>query len=266
MRKRRHDRWVGGAALLTTLVVFGLATTTPVRAEATPTPTNEPAATPTAAPTSTPTIGCQNPWATAYPDDHIVRGETIRVAFHDLDAEAAVTLLYVAEDADMTTTPIGSGRSDGRGEGVVAGAIPTSAPIGEAELQVVSDHCLAYTYALVIGSEERMTVDDPTPLPGQVVTVHGGGFGPNSPVGFSIDRYPIQGECYPDPCRFLGGGSADALGVVVKEIRIPSDVRAGTHHLYGTGYSPDGISDYTIGVRIRVAGASETLPPTETAG
>jgi hypothetical protein len=49
-------------------------------------------------------------------------------------------------------------------------------------------------------------------------------------------------------------------------LRIPGDVKPGTHHLYATGYSPDGISDFTVGVEIRVAGATGTLPPTDTAG
>jgi len=82
----------------------------------------------------------------------------------------------------------------------------------QAELQVVGAHCIAYTYLLVIGSAEAMTVDDDTPIPGEVITISAGGFATESPIEISIDRYPIQGECYPRACRFIGVGSADAVG------------------------------------------------------
>ena len=288
-RQNGFPAWAGLAALL----VLALAAISPARAGATPAPTAVPAATstatptpsatptptttptPTATPTSTPTatpaptstptpqpvVGCQNPWATAYPHDHIVRGEAVRVAFHDFEPDGGVTLLFVAQ----ATTAIGTGNADAQGEGVVEGVIPADTPIGEAEMRVVGAHCIAYTSLLVIGSAEAMTVDDETPVPGQVVTISAGGFAIESPIEISIDRYPIQGECYPRACRFIGTGSADTLGHVVMHVRIPSDVKPGTHHLYATGYSPDGISDFTVGVAIHVAGATGTLPPTDTA-
>ena len=221
---------------------------------------------PTSTPTPTPVDGCQDPWATAYPHDHVVRGEAVSVAFHDFEPSGGVTLLFVAQDAAQTTTAIGTGDADAQGEGVVKGVIPAAAPIGEAELQVVGAHCIAYTYLLVIGSAEAMTVDDEAPVPGQVITISAGGFATESPIEISIDRYPIQGECYPRACRFIGVGSADPVGRVAMHVRIPGDVKPGTHHLYATGYSPDGISDFTVGVEIRVAGATGTLPPTDTAG
>ena len=291
MRESRRQNSFPGWAALAALLVLAFAAMSPARAGATPTPTAAPAATSTAtptpsatpaptttpkptptptatpAPTSTPTatavpvVGCQNPWATAYPHDHIVRGEAVRVAFHDFEPDGGVTLLFVAQ----TKTAIGTGNADAQGEGVVEGLIPADTPIGEAEMQVVGAHCIAYTSLLVIGSAAAMTVDDDTPVPGQVVTISAGGFAIESPIEISIDRYPIQGECYPRACRFIGTGSADTLGHVVMQVRIPRDVKPGTHHLYATGYSPDGISDFTVGVAIHVAGATGTLPPTDTA-
>jgi hypothetical protein len=295
MRESRRQNGFPAWAGLAVLLVLAFAATSPARAGAIPTPTAVPqaTATPTAtpaptltptstpaptstpistpAPTSTPTStpaqvsGCQDPWATAHPDDHIVRGEAVQVAFHDFEPSGGVTLLFVAQDAHQTTTTIGTGTADPQGEGVVAGIIPADAPIGEAEMQVVGAHCIAYTYLLVIGSAEVMTVDDETPIPAQVVTITAGGFATESPIEISIDRYPIQGECYPRACRFIGVGSADELGRVVMHVRIPGDVAGGAHHLYATGYSPDGISDFTVGVEIHVAGATGTLPPTDTA-
>lgn len=277
MRESRRQNSFPGWAALAALVVLAFAATSPARAGATPTPTTAPAATSTATPASTPVpastptatpapvIGCQDPRATAYPHDHIVRGEAVHVAFHDFEPDSAVTLFFVAQDAAQITTAIGTGSVDAHGEGVVEGVIPATAPIGEAEMQVVGPQCIAYTYLLVIGSAEAMTVDDGSPRPGQVVIVSAGGFATSSPIDISIDRYPIQGECYPRACRFIGAGSADEVGRVVMHVRIPADVEPGTHHLYATGYSPDGISDFTVGVAIHVAGATGTLPPTDTA-
>ena len=134
MRERRHNGWVAGWAL-GCLLVLAFTATSPVRAEATPTPTAAPLATatptatptpaptatpaptstPTATPTSTPAptptstaaptatptpapqAACQ-PWATPYPHDHIVRGEWVDVAFHDFDPGGAVTLLLIASE------------------------------------------------------------------------------------------------------------------------------------------------------------------------
>ena len=201
MRERRHNGWVAGWAL-GCLLVLAFTATSPVRAEATPTPTAAPLATatptatptprrpllptmtptPTATPTSTPTpTGYAAPTATPTPppvdgcQDHgrlPIRTTTsfvakrLRVAFHDFEPSGGVTLLFVAQDAAQTTTAIGTGDADAQGEGVVKGVIPAAAPIGEAELQVVGAHCIAYTYLLVIGSAEAMTVDDDDAHPG----------------------------------------------------------------------------------------------------
>ena len=301
MRERRHNGWVAGWAL-GCLLVLAFTATSPVRAEATPTPTAAPLATatptatptpaptatpaptstPTATPTSTPAptptstaaptatptpapqAACQ-PWATPYPHDHIVRGEWVDVAFHDFDPGGAVTLLLIHPNV-VDTTPIGAGHARSDGNGVVRGLVPPSTAIGDAQLQVLSDLCTAYTSMLVLGSAERMTVDDTTVSPGQLVTIRAGGFLPDTSVGITIDRAPVQGECYPYPCRQIGGGPTDDVGAAMIEVRIPTDVDAGVHHLYASGYSPDSsISDLTVGVEIRVAGATGTLPPTDTA-
>jgi hypothetical protein len=112
-----------------------------------------------------------------------------------------------------------------------------------------------------------MRVDDETVRPGQVVTVRAGGFQPRTTVFITIDTHPTQGECWPRPCRQLGGfHGTSAVGSVVIRVRIPSDVAPGVHGLFTNGYSPSGeIYDLTVGTQITVVGPSGTLPPTDTA-
>jgi hypothetical protein len=189
----------------------------------------------------------------------------MRVRFEGLVPDAGVTLILEGLAFDLPERLIGTGTAGGDGAGIVEGVIPYDAPIGETQVRVESVHCVAWAYLLVIGSPEVMSVDDPTVVPGQVVTVTASGFQPNTPVGLTIDRHPTQGECWPHPCRMLGrGGQASADGTVVIRVRIPSDVARGVHGLYANGYSPDGMSDLTVGTQITVVGPAGTLPPTDT--
>ncbi len=273
MHDKRRERWqpaVGAGIGL--LLVAGLAspgsaaaptpTATPT-ATADPAPTGTPVPSASPAPTGTPdALVCQEAFAVD-PVDHVVRGGAVRVRFVGFVPGSAVTLLYV-ESPDLEERPIGTGTAGTGGDGVVDGLIPEDAAIGEAWLQVVSVDCWADVYILIIGSPETMHVNDDTVVPGQRVTVTAGGFLPNSGVGLTIDTHPTQGECLPVACRWIGRGALTAAnGSVVIHARIPSDVTPGVHMLFANGYSPDGISDFTVGAPITVV-ATGTLPPTDT--
>ncbi len=239
------------------------ATPTPTPTE-TPAPTATPVPTATPAPTGTPPDPvCDTTFARA-PVDHIVRGGTVRIRFEGFAPGSVVTLLYGEWWPDLAERPIGTGTAGNDGDGVVDGLIPVDASIGETQLRVVSLDCSAYVYILVIGSPEVMQIDDDTVVPGQRVTVTAGGFLPKSRVHLTIDTHPTQGECWPHPCRQIGRFAwTSANGSVVIHTRIPSDIAPGVHGLFANGYSPDGMSDVTVGTEITVVPTS-TLPPTDT--
>ena len=307
-QSRDQNRWAAAVATLTCLVVLAFATSIPVRADETPTPTATPTvradatatlgptATPapaadpkaTPAPTSTPTstpgptqtaaptetpaptgtpspadADCDETFAQTYPFDHVVRGESARIELTAFEPNAVVAISLYQWTGDPTS--IGTGQVDAEGHGVLRVLIPRTTPMGDAELQIASEHCIAYSRILVLGSSETMTIDDDSVLPGQVVVLTADGFRANRRVGLTIDNHPVQGECYPRQCRLIGQGEADAIGVAVIRLRIPGDIRPGKHRLFATGYSPDDFgSDLTDGVAITVVGATGTLPPTDT--
>ena len=240
-------------------------TATPAPTEV-PTPTATPA--PTEVPTPTPTpsaFTCEESFAFTDGPDQIVRGGTVRVRFEGFAPDLDVTLILEGSPFDLPDRPIGVGTAAGDGTGVVEGEIAHDAPIGETQLRVESVDAMARAYLLVIGSPEVMSVDDETVVPGQHVTVTASGFQANTMVYLTIDTHPTQGECWPHPCRELGRAArTSADGSVVIPVRIPSDVTPGVHGLYANGYSPDGISDLTVGTQITVV-ATGTLPPTDTA-
>jgi hypothetical protein len=187
----------------------------------------------------------------------------VRVGYEGYAPGSEVTLVFV-DFSDMVERPIGQGTAARDGTGRIAGVVPPDSTIGQAELQIVSGECWSHVYFVVIGSPETMRVDDATVVPGQRVTVTARGFQPDSRAFITIDTYPTQGECWPHPCRQLGTfAQSSEDGTVVIHIRIPSDVTPGVHGLFATGYSPDGISDYTVGTQITVV-PTGTLPPTDT--
>jgi hypothetical protein len=189
----------------------------------------------------------------------------MRVRFEGFVPGTDVALFLEGSAFDIPDLAIGTALAGSDGSGVVDGVIPPDTSIGETQVRLQSADCVAWAYLLVIGSPEVMSVDDPTVVPGQLVTVSASGFQPDTFVGLTIDRHPTQGECWPHPCRTLGrGGRASADGSVVIRVRIPSDIAPGVHRLFANGDSPDGISDFTVGTKITVVGAAGTLPPTDT--
>jgi hypothetical protein len=218
---------------------------------------------PTPAPS---TFACDIPGVQVHGINHIVRGDSVQARFDGFAPNSAVTLALGDWEPDVADRVIGDGIADANGTGLVEGVIPADSPIGEDVLRVISGDCSAFDWLVVIGSPEAMSVDDETVAPGQLVTVTAGGFVPHTSVFLTIDTYPTQGECWPHPCRQIGGfGRTSSVGSVVIRVRIPADVTPGVHGLFTNGYTPDSnIYDLTVGTRIRVVGASGTLPPTDT--
>jgi hypothetical protein len=173
-----------------------------------------------------------------------------------------VTLVFESWP-EISERPIGTSEADANGNGIVDGLVPDDAPIGEASLRVLADGCVAYTYFVVLGSEAKVNVDDATVVAGQRMTVSAGGFAPNAPLLLSIDSAPTQGECFPEPCHYLGEARASDLGSAVFHVRLPLDTSPGKHRLWVSGDVPEVITEVSLGVDITVVGAD--LPSTDMA-
>jgi hypothetical protein len=272
MRKRRPWRVITGTAGVAMLfamsgsaVSLSAAPPSPdASASASVSADPNPSASPTASPKPSPEFDCALATAAIEGNgsSHILRGATVRVRFEAFAPMTTVTLLF-SEWTDPGRQ-IGSGTADGHGDGVIEGVLPIDARIGQALLIVSDDRCRADLYILVLGSRDVVTIDDDTVRPGQRVTVTAGGFQPNSLVLLSIDRAPTQGECGPQPCRYLGTGEASSDGTAVIRARIPRDTAAGAHRLWLTGLAPDDIFEFSIGVDITVFPAGP-LPATDMA-
>jgi hypothetical protein len=285
---RRHKRWAVSAASVALLTILALATSTPARAEETPTPTPTATSTPTSAPTATPDPTADptatptstpdpttTPSPTAMPivcdpsfveaDPFLVQtGGRVRVSISGYPPNTAVTM-HLGSIWDFDQLEIGTGVTDSHGAAIVSGVIPTDAPTGEGHVTVkASDECFSEAYMLISRSRWGVTVDDDTVVPGQRVTLTAGGFIEQGRVNVTIDTYPTQGECWPHPCRYLGSGTASSLQSVAIPVRIPRDTSPGPHFLWVTGFFTDGTTEDSFGVEIAVAGASGTLPPTDT--
>jgi len=142
-----------------------------------PSPSQAPQPTPTASPRA---FDCEESFARVDGNEHIVRGEMVRVGYEGYAPGSEVTLVFV-DFSDMVERPIGQGTAARDGTGRIAGVVPPDSTIGQAELQIVSGECWSHVYFVVIGSPETMRVDDPTVVPGQRVTVTARGFQPDSP-------------------------------------------------------------------------------------
>jgi hypothetical protein len=287
-QSRRHNRWAVCAAGVVALTVLALATSTPARAEETPTPTLTATSTPTSAPTATPdpTAGptatptsAPEPTTTPSPTESPVvceptfleadpffvqTGGRVRVSISGFPPNIRV-LMFFGSIWDIGQPQIGTGVTDSHGAAIVTGVIPTDAPAGEGHVTVkASDECFAEAYMLISRSRWGVTVDEDTVMPGQRVTLMAGGFIEQGRVNATIDTYPTQGECWPHPCRYLGWGRASSVGSVVIPVRIPRDTSPGPHSLWVSGFLSDGMREDSFGVEITVVGATGTLPPTDT--
>jgi hypothetical protein len=304
MRESRHQkRWTAAAAMLTCLLVLAFATTIPVRADETPTPTPaasptsaveptptpaatpDPAATPTPnadptpAPTPTadptpapiptgspapPSIACDSGWVDAE-ETYVHVGGPVRVPITGFPANTPVTML-LGSVYDFGLPQIGAGMTNAHGATTVTGVIPVDAPSGEQTVTIkASDECWAEAFIVVSLSPIGITVDDKTVTQGQSVTVRAGGFQPNYHVVITLDTFPTQGECWPHPCRVLAVVGTSSIGSMVASVEIPRDIKVGRHSLWVSGFFADGMREDSLGVEIMVVGATGTLPPTDTA-
>lgn len=277
MDRRSRGGSAGGLALGLLFILFALmigsSGTALMSAGASPSPEAtastdvSPLPTPSAAPTAAPSpsasagIVCEFPIAEADPID-VVGGGPVRVLVRGFEPNTAVTLWFGSRSDVGARPPIGAGTTDGDGAGVVIGVIPADAHSGEAQVTVIaSDACWAHAFIIVALSPRAISIDDATVLAGQRVTVRAGGFLPNATLLLSIDSGPTQGMCFPKPCHYLGEARASELGSAVFRVRIPRDTSAGAHRLWVSGYSPDGLSEFSLGVDITVVGAD--LPQTD---
>ena len=290
-QSRQNSSWVAAVAI-TSVLAFAMATTTPVRADETPSPTptatpNQPVTpTPTAtpeptlAPTPTPTsvpeptttpslpeppsIVCESGWVNAE-TTYVHVGGPVRVPISGFPPNVAVTMFVGSIfDIGVGQPEIGTGMTDGHGAAMVTGIVPTDARAGEQSVTVkASDDCWAEAFVVISLSPLGITIDEETVMPGQRVTVRAGGFLPKGHVVITIDTFPTQGECWPRPCRVLGMASTSSTGSVVTHVRIPRDTTPGPHSVWVSGYLADGMREDSFGVDILV-GPGATLPPTDT--
>jgi hypothetical protein len=193
----------------------------------------------------------------------VVAGGTVQVTISGFSPNAEITLWFDAFDRGERTA-IGAGTTGDDGTGLVTGIIPADAWLGEADIDVeASDGCWAQAFIEIVLSPRAISIDDVTVRPGQQVTVRAGGFVPKSPILLSIDSAPVQGECWPHPCVWLGEARSTDRGAVVFRVRIPRDTSLGRHTLVVSGDKPDGLSENYLTVEVTVV-AGATLPPTDT--
>jgi hypothetical protein len=264
MRDDQRRLWsVVGAALA--LLLATACTAAPGAASPGPSAESSPSASlaPTVSPSASTGFVCESPSAQLDPsdEDHILRGATVKVRFEGLAPNSVVTLVFMDWSRGVSERPIGTAETDTTGKGAVEGVLPSDAPIGEAELQVVAaDGCYASAYIVVLGSEAAVSVDDDTVRLGQLVTITAGGFLPQQTVSAFINGGGVQEEC--PGCHWLATARTTADGSVVVRVLIPRDTSLGAHHLGVHGTALDGVGDQYLVADITVRAGS--LPPTDT--
>ena len=218
---RESRRWRGistGGAALTLACILAVAGTAQVASQETLAPSPpEPSASATPEPTPSlppsPVIACEFPNANAESSESR-RGEQVRFAISEFPPNVEVTLWFGSFYDLGSLPPIGAGRTDDEGAGVVVGVIPSDAPSGENYVTVkASEECWAEAFIVVALSPRAISVDDDIVSPGQLVTISAGGFAPNQPASAFMGGGGVQEEC--PGCIWLGEGRTSPLGSVV---------------------------------------------------
>jgi len=170
---------------------------------------------------------------------------------HTATSEAASPLASVEVACrEPFINPIGGATTDQQGGGFVQAVIPPESPHGDASIWVLTrEGCGAETLIVLVGSLERISIDDDTVVPGQLVTITAGGFDPEGGASVYLDGDPRDAA---NLAPQIGGAEADAQGSVVVSVRIPDDVSPGAHYLVLSGDSFDGTSDLGLVVQITV--------------
>lgn len=235
-----------------------------VSPESTASASAPPSAAEPASPETPPDTPCE-PTSVRVDPEYAIRGQTVRVDVTGFLPNVPIASWLGDQYDPESKPPIGTGTTDASGAGVIVGVVPVEAEVGEHNVTVwANDECVAFAWLMVSLSARAIGIDDETVLPGQSVTVTVGGFMADGRVDLSIDSAPTQGECWPEPCLYLGYAMASDVGSASIAARIPDDTSRGTHTLWVSGWAPDAMTEFNLGIDITVIGASGTLPPTDT--
>ncbi len=202
------------------------ATTTSTTATSSTT-TTVPGSTTSTAPTTTSTTPSSSTSSTA-PDASSTTSSTAPGATTSTTA-GSTTSSSAPGGSTTSTAPAASSTSSTAAPAAttstLAGATSTSAlGSGGAATSSSSSSTTATTEA------PAATASDPTPTPGQVITVSAPGFAPGSPVQVDLLSTPVR----------LATLTADAQGVASGSVTIPLRTEAGSHEIRLTGVASDG--------------------------
>jgi hypothetical protein len=188
-------------------------------------------------------------------------GGTVHVAIRDFPPDTAVSVTFLSL-SDPVERPIGSTVTDQHGKAGIDVVIPADAGWSDSTVRVrTNEGCYADADLIVLPSHAEVSIDDDSVVPGQLVTLTGGGFVPEEAVAVFLDGDPRDALCR---CRELATGRTTAVGTATVSVRIPRDIAPGRHDLLLIGPAfVDATIDLGLLVRVTV-GAVGTTPPTDT--
>jgi hypothetical protein len=189
-------------------------------------------------------------------------GGTVHVAIMGFPPNTPVTVTFVSLSDPGVEPAIGSATTDAQGDAAIDVVIPLDAGWGDSSVRVTtSDGCYAEAGLIVLPSHAEVSIDDDSVVPGQRVTLTGGGFLPDETVAVFLDGDPRDALCR---CRELATGRTTVVGTASVSVRIPRNTTPGRHDLLLIGPAfVDPTIDLGLVVRISVA-AVGTTPPTDT--
>jgi hypothetical protein len=212
----------------------------------------------TAAPSEVPVCGAG--FVDVAPFDPLPGG-TVHVAIMAFPPNTAVSLTFLSL-SDPVERAIGSTVTDEQGEAAIDVVIPPDAGWSDSTVRVrTNEGCYADGDLIVLPSHAEVSIDDDSVVPGQLVTLTGGGFVPEEAVAVFLDGDPRDALCR---CRELATGRTTAVGTATLTARIPRGTTPGRHQLLLIGPAfVDPTIDLGLVAQITVA-AVGTVPPTDT--
>lgn len=262
MRDSRRWRWFArGARLPIVFVLSALVSSGTVQGRIASAPSDGPlqaTASSTAAPSEVAVCGAG--FVDVAPFDPLPGG-TVHVAIMGFPPDTGVSLTFFSR-SDPVERAIGSTVTDQQGEAAIDVVIPLDAGWSDSTVRVTTNEgCYADADLIVLPSHAEVSVDDDSVVPGQRVTMTGGGFMPEEGVAVFLDGDPRDALCR---CRELATGRTTAVGTARLSVRIPRGTRPGRHQLLLIGPAfVDPTIDLGLVAHITVA-AVGTMPPTDT--
>jgi hypothetical protein len=189
-------------------------------------------------------------------------GGTVHVAIMGFPPDTPVTLTFISLSDPGLERGLGLATTDAQGDAAIDVVIPLDARWGDSSVRVTtSDGCYAETGLIVLPSHAEVSIDDDSVVPGQLVTLTGGGFVPEEAVAVFLDGDPRDALCR---CRELATGRTTAVGTARVSVRIPGETAPGRHDLLLIGPAfVDPTIDLGLVAHVIVA-AVGTTPPTDT--